>query len=95
MRRFSFVSVICAILTGCGTTELIPPPAFPEESYDTCGGSQYADLIGQPDYALEKVLILDEVRILRPGDIVTMEYRMRRLNFEIDENGIIDRIYCS
>jgi len=34
------------------------------------------------------------IRVIRPGDNVTMDYRTDRLNVELDENDIVTRIYC-
>lgn len=34
------------------------------------------------------------IRVIRPGDNVTMDYRTDRLNVELNENGNVTRIYC-
>lgn len=34
------------------------------------------------------------IRVIRPGDNVTMDYRTDRLNVELGENDIVTRIYC-
>lgn len=34
------------------------------------------------------------IRVIRPGDNVTMDYRTDRLNVELDENDIVSRVYC-
>ena len=69
-----------------------PGPAMP--AADTCGAGPYAGLIGQPATALERVLILRQVRVIRPGDAVTMDFREDRINFLIDGSERIARITC-
>ena len=34
------------------------------------------------------------VRVIRPGDAVTMDYRQDRLNIELDADGKIVRFNC-
>lgn len=34
------------------------------------------------------------IRVIRPGDNVTMDYRTDRLNVELDENDVVTRVYC-
>lgn len=34
------------------------------------------------------------IRVIRPGDMVTKDYRTDRLNVELDENDIVTRVYC-
>lgn len=83
-------------LSACVTTTGAPsqPGEFPTGSEDTCDGAQYAGLIGRDGTALEKVLILRQVRILRPGMMVTQEFRADRLNFRIGTDGNIVSITC-
>lgn len=33
-------------------------------------------------------------RILRPGDIMTLEYRSERLNLNVDVQGVVARVNC-
>jgi hypothetical protein len=33
-------------------------------------------------------------RILPPGSMMTMDYSPSRVNFELDENGVVKRIFC-
>ena len=69
-------------------------PAVPPAGQDTCGAGQYAGLVGQDATALERVLIIGQVRVIRPGDAVTMDFRAERINFDIDAAGRVARIYC-
>ncbi len=67
----------------------MPPPGE-----DTCQAAPYARLVGQDGTALERELILRQVRIIRPGMVVTADVRPERINFEIAADARISRIYC-
>ena len=69
-------------------------PAPPVQQADTCGFAPYTRLVGQDATALERELILRQVRVIRPGDAVTMDFRPERLNFEIDPVGRVGRLFC-
>ena len=95
MRRALLAPLLLAACQAAG-----PPggsardPAVPTGAADTCGAAQHAALVGQDATALERVLILGQVRVIRPGMAVTMDFRPERINFEIDEAGRVARIYC-
>lgn len=71
-----------------------PPVTLPPRQEDTCGMTQNAGLIGQNVTALEKVLILRMVRVIRPGDMVTQDFRPERINFMIGADEEIQSINC-
>ncbi|MEN8919220.1 MAG: I78 family peptidase inhibitor [Octadecabacter sp.] len=74
-----------------------PPPAnpMPAPAEDTCNASAYSNLIGQDVTALERVMLLGQVRVIRPGQAVTMDYRPNRINFNVGEGNRITSIHCS
>lgn len=78
------------VLAGCTATQAPLPP----QSEDTCGAWEFAGLIGQQATALERILLLGPVRVIRPGDAVTMDFRTDRVNFRIGEDETIQRIDC-
>ena len=82
--------LILIALAGCTVAE----PPLPPQLEDTCGATNFADLIGQDATALEKTLLLGPVRVIRPGDAVTMDFRPDRINFKIAENETIRTIDC-
>ncbi len=85
-----------AALVGCADLESPPPAAqLPAPPDDTCNANSYADLIGQDSTALERVMILGQVRVIRPGMAVTMDYRPERINFNITQDGLIGSITCT
>ena len=69
-------------------------PPLPPQLEDTCGAAEFAGLIGQDATALEKTLRLGMVRVIRPGDMVTQDFRPARINFMIDANETIEMINC-
>jgi len=90
------VLLLGAVLAGCAVvTPPVPPlPAVPAAAEDTCGATPYAGLVGQDATALERVSIMREIRIIRPGMAVTRDYRAGRINVDIDVTNRITRIYC-
>lgn len=86
MKRF----LTLIALAGCTAAE----PSLPPQIEDTCGAAEFAGLIGQDATALEKILLLGPVRVVRPGDAVTMDFQPDRINFIIDENETIRMIDC-
>lgn len=70
------------------------PDPLPVGAADTCGAAPHAALIGQPATALEREMILRQVRLIRPNTPVTRDYRQERINFHIDGNEQVTAITC-
>ena len=68
--------------------------ALPTGMDDTCNAVRYHTLLNQDATALERNLILGQVRILRPGPISTQDYAPARMNFHVGEDGKINQISC-
>ncbi|PJI86420.1 peptidase inhibitor I78 family protein [Yoonia maricola] len=83
---------ILALIALAGCTAAEPP--LPPQLEDTCGAAAFADLIGQDATALERTLVLGPVRLIRPGDVVTMDFRPDRVNFKINDTETIQSIDC-
>lgn len=84
-------------LAACSTQAPIAlPPAdpVPTGANDTCGAAPYGYLIGQDATALERVLILRQVRVIRPLDAVSQDLRPERINFNIGADEQIRTITC-
>ncbi len=60
---------------------------------DTCGAADYQSLVGGNIAATTLPSDLND-RVIRPGDIVTQEYRPDRINFRVDESGVIQSVTC-
>lgn len=50
--------------------------------------------VGQHVSALETVMLLGQVRVIRPGQMVTMDYLPTRLNIDLDNRDVISRLRC-
>ena len=93
MKQLIPFLLLCAACAPLAPPSAVPPgPALPVD--DSCGATPYGYLIGEPATALERVLILRPVRVLRPGDAMTMDFNPERMNFLIDEGDRIARITC-
>ena len=62
---------------------------------DTCGLAAAQQYIGQNASVLEAVEFAGPVRILHPNTAMTMDFRQNRLNFSVDDKGVITRAYCA
>lgn len=65
----------------------------------SCDATQVQSLVGQPyDDALGTQARQDagarELRVLKPGDMTTMEFVGERLNIEVDEKNIVTGTRC-
>lgn len=67
-----------------------PPPRLED---DTCGANAYQPLIGQSAPVIS-VPANTPWRKYTTGDPVTMDYNMKRLNFEHDKTGKLVRVSC-
>jgi len=95
MRRSpQIVSSFCILimLAACQTMAVLP--ALPSAEQDTCNAAQYSSLIGAHATDLERTLILQPVRVIRPDSLVTMDFLPTRLNFHINGRNEIARISC-
>jgi hypothetical protein len=80
------------------TTEPTPPdattpPADPAAT-DTCNMAQYTVLIGKPATDPAMPAPSPTVRIIHPGDQVTMDFQAARLNIEVDASGNVSAVRC-
>lgn len=92
MRQSSVLVCICLALAGC-----VPQPdapATPTDRDDACGARQLQYLVGKDVAALSPMTFAQTVRVIRPGQGITKDYRPDRLNFNLDEAGKISRIHC-
>jgi hypothetical protein len=65
-----------------------------EREPDTCALTQAEFLRGQPGTLVPTAGLTHPYRIIQPGSIITQEYNAARVNFYLDEAGIIARISC-
>lgn len=69
-------------------------PEKDEKPEDTCGATALQSLVGQPKSQLETMRFSQTVRIIGPGQPITRDYRIDRLNIEYDEKEMISRLWC-
>jgi hypothetical protein len=69
------------------------PPVSPPE--DACHATQYAGLIGKPITEPGVPAEGPDVRHIRPGTQVTMDFRADRLNIDIDAAEKITGFRCT
>lgn len=77
--------------------EPAPPttaPATDPALADTCNMTQYAALIGKPATDAGVPPASATVRIIKPGDQVTMDFSPTRLNVDVDAAGIVTGVRC-
>lgn len=64
---------------------------------DPCHAADYEYMIGEPAPDAEAIAALEgpkRVRVIGPGDMVTMDHVPQRLNIETDAEGIVLRLRC-
>lgn len=61
---------------------------------DTCGAGARLYLVGQRASEVDMDTLARNVRVIRPGDAVTEDYRPDRLNLDLDANDVILRPWC-
>lgn len=90
------ILIVLMALAACSATNTPAPVEnrLPPEMNDSCGALRYHTLLDQDATALERVLILGEVRIIRSNGAVTQDYRLTRINFHVGEDGKITQISC-
>lgn len=97
MKRLVLASVIglAACQTGGpaanGSSAEAPATADRESP---CAADRFAYLVGTSGDAINAGMFPQGSRILRPGMVMTMDYRGDRMNIVINESGKVDRVYC-
>ena len=79
------------LVLACMPREPAPEPGNP---MTTCGADGWQHLVGQSGDVLAAAQFPAPMRVLRPGDITTMEFLAERLNVAVDEQNRITRVYC-
>jgi hypothetical protein len=98
---------LLVLLSGCAERNSFPPidspraPAQPAEPAPVgradlapCGGDRVSLLIGQPATALPATGGWSALRLLRPGQMMTMDHSASRLNVMLDASGIMVDMIC-
>ena len=70
-----------------------PAPSAPVGA-DACGAAGLQGLVGQPEAVLKPMRFAQPVRVVHPGQPVTMDHAATRLNIDIDAKGRISALHC-
>lgn len=104
MVAVAMLSTACSVpaAEGPASPGTNPPEAYPEAGVTPgreCRDSGFARFVGREGTQALATEARDAagaavVRWLRPGQVVTMEYRRDRLNIEIDARGRVRALRC-
>ena len=99
--RSALIGLAAITLAGCTTTVSDPGQAVPESGAIqplACNLSRAEGFIGKPGNAVAEdaraAVGAKSVRVVRPGQAVTQDYRADRLNIETDDAGNVVRVHC-
>lgn len=90
MKALILITAVAA-LTAC-TPRLQDPSEFDGEP--RCGAENFQFLLGKRETALEGVDLPPASRVLRPGDVITLDFSPDRLTIDIDGLGLISSVTC-
>lgn len=91
---------LIAALTACSSTEAPRSEQASEHAgHGRCNAEAVQSMLGEhASSALvesaRRKAGAEQVRVLAPGDAVTMDYNSQRLNIDIDEAEVVERITC-
>ena len=91
MRRTLILLTALASLSACGGKDKEPEIVLPT---DSCGAVRLQGLVGQPVDVFDSIRFTQPVRIVRPGEAVTMDFSPNRLTVETTETDRISRLSC-
>ena len=86
MRNSLATAFLMSVIAGCSPDT--PAPAG-------CAAPDLQYLVGQPEDVLTTMKFGVPIRVIHPGDAVTMDFQSDRLNFIIGESGKIEKIECN
>ena len=95
LRPFPVVLAVTALaaLAACE-----PGVGGTEGSYrpveDACGAAGLQMWVGQPLSSLAALPLDQPMRVLKPGQVMTLEYQENRLSVTTDDAGTITRLTC-
>lgn len=102
MTRALLLTGPLVLLAGCagsaGPCNPTAAPVFPAPT-DECGAAEFSRYVGAQATTEVRTAIAARlgdrrVRYISPGDAVTQDYRVDRLNVELGADGRISRLRC-
>lgn len=101
MMRISLVAFAAVGLAGCttGAAEQGPAASLPDAALPAaCDAERATAYIGRPGDAIAEearaAAGARAVRVIRPNQAVTMDFRPDRLNIETDDSGVVLKVRC-
>ena len=108
MRNIALIApaALGAVVLGACSAATKPAPAASTEApapvasdADQCGAGKLGAFIGKTPSdetiaAIRALAAPERIRVIRPGQAVTMDYRPDRLNIDVGEDGLIKRFHC-
>ncbi|GGZ10428.1 I78 family peptidase inhibitor [Novosphingobium colocasiae] len=96
-RSFTAFAVLGLAACSSATPPAATPP--PAQEQPDCGAGALGSYIGTPgtDAAIAAIQAWrgdKPLRVLKPGSVMTMDYRFDRLNIELDDKGVIKSVRC-
>jgi hypothetical protein len=91
MRPFLPLILAAGLLQAC-TLEM--PQPVPATDLSSCHAVGLEGLIGAPVRLVPVNGAWSALRIIRPGEMITMDYSATRLNVRVDAQDIILSLYC-
>jgi hypothetical protein len=96
MKPFVLALAGAGLLAACASLDTTPP----EDTHVVCNARTLEWTVGkEADEALVRRAQLEAtaktVRVLHPGQMVTMEYSDQRLNLHVDEHNRVTSYSCS
>ncbi len=98
-KTLTFTLVAAVALTACSGRNADRPrhtsAIQPHPGQDTCQAAGYNPMIGKPGSILDGMRFSVPIRLIKPGQAVTMDFNPQRVNFFTNEQGIITSIRCA
>ena len=94
MRRLLLASVFALAACQAGGPLERKSEPLAQGGNDPCAAAGFEHLVGTSGAKVNESMFPQGTRVLRPGMVMTMDYRGDRLNVVIDESDKVDRVYC-
>ncbi|QIE45429.1 hypothetical protein G5B38_07790 [Pseudohalocynthiibacter aestuariivivens] len=92
MNRFVGMTVGAVIIAALGAFAWSQMKE--KDTDDTCGARMYETAIGTPHSDHDFSGPDRPLRIIAPDSAVTLDHRLDRLNIDVDDQGVITRVWC-
>jgi hypothetical protein len=87
-------AAVVLLLTACAPLPLEPPASGPGGPASCNAGTLSSQFVGQDASVIFATTFTAPVRVIRPGDAVTEDFSPDRINFVLDANERVARVYC-